>query len=352
MEQASSRVTQAEVRDALDILRRERDATAPTRIEALMYRWISFIGFKGVLAWALTGAAWIWADEKLSDTSIPDVLVGVFTVMTLGLVAVIVVALPFTLALPLRLLRQWSLVRRFGLASLFASLLGERRRGHRVRSAVTILCAVLFVFATFLTMRSTGTGRNAAAVGVMKLAVIVFVLVPTFTAVLAWLARLWRDREDALSDVQRLRDLLVERSKVQSATNETSVVDVPTDALSQIGRIEQMQISRDRIAALNQAKTSTATGYAVLKTTRARTALDALPLEDRLRTEDRIHDLMDDPERGDARRDDRAMRIPVPDRPLEIAYTVDTRTRRVTVLDVERVGHAPRPRGLASSSRG
>ena len=48
-----SQVTPTQIREALEILQREREATASTSIDRRVYQWMGFLGFKAVPAWLL-----------------------------------------------------------------------------------------------------------------------------------------------------------------------------------------------------------------------------------------------------------------------------------------------------------
>ena len=232
----------------------------------------------------------------------------------------------FVLNVPLlrRMSRERARLKRLGLTALSRSLWKASRRTDwvsRLRSVLLLAFGVLTaVTATVYLANATDLRVTAAlALGCFFAAV----------AAMMFGARHLRNQREQMAlaaDAQALKKALESLRDEASATHD---VEVPTELVSQVARIESAQIARRREQAILASVASQGTGYAVTLQGHALTQRGALDLEARLECEDLVAGLSSGTRPAAGGKAHSAH--------VELSYEIDDAARLIRVTDVRRI---------------
>lgn len=249
------------------------------------------------------------------------------------LAAAFVVLMALNLTVFVKGLRQWWLIRRLRLKEQFEEVRAgrpQRRRWSRYLTLGLGLLSLLsgsFVLVLWFVIKPEDSSEHL----ILAIALATFIAPGS-----AWLAQRCQERLEVLSDLDRLTHLL-SRSEPPSAEDpEGGRVVLPAAALTRIAQIERAQISRDRVEALLEARSTAAPAYAVLKSAAAQSVLRSLDLTARLHVEDRIQDLTTEPPATAMRPGDPpdVFRTVIDNTSLSLLCQIDREARRITVVDI------------------
>ena len=194
-------------------------------------------------------------------------------------------------------------------------------------------------------MRNLFPKEEISLLALILLLVLWGVIIGTYFLVLG------KERLAFLVELASLEDSL-KGSQLRARQAEAPGIEVPTEDLERVARIEQGQISRDRAEAIDSYRKSAgseAPEYALLKSRNIMTDLGGLDLELRLRVEDRIEQLSSEPHPMESLKDTRGdyWHLGISGTALELRYTVDDRQRQIQLLAVqpltEQAGPDPAP---------
>jgi hypothetical protein len=311
-------------RDQLDkaraILDRERELTRlpwPARLlrGAVYLFGIAFVAFM-VLQYFDSG-----------DTP-ASFLLMVLAAAFVGIIVLFFVNLPYLR----RLARQYRLMKSLGLLDALRSPWVEERRRSRVSNVLDIairLAAILpivafsaggLVLASFL-------GSSQTSVVLLGFGVVAVTLIGLMAIFLDYRTRMKKSR---LTLVARLSSTLSEAPGPASGATAEGV-NIPEPAYAKLAEIERAQIAYGRMQSMLAVEEPRA--YAVQKSRSALEAQADLEPATRLRVQDLIDSLAEEP-RPDAATEDAGTgvrRLPVPGTAVAIVFSVDDAARRVRV---------------------
>ncbi|MGH7675456.1 MAG: hypothetical protein ACREMV_09305 [Gemmatimonadales bacterium] len=323
---APVRLASEEATRALEILQQELFALRPSARQLLVYRLLQWdVAALGV---ALV-AALVTTITQGERSTLANLAFGL-----LGLTGLVMFPLfLLNLGLVRRLWRVAKMRRRLGLAELLEAAFKAQRRKARVRNlltAVLVIVGLVFVLGgavAIVMIPNTELGSLGKAV------VVAFYL--ALGVPLASLHFLRRGME-RLTVVDRLHSTLSAAVSDLPPGQDKSIALSPRD-YELIARIERAQVIAERYQSIRQSGHGADTsGYAVQMSFAAQQAKSQLPGPERVRVDEQVLRLMEDPERTGVVKDAQSAlrRLPVPNTSAEIVFDVDRGARRVRVVRI------------------
>lgn len=145
--------------------------------------------------------------------------------------------------------------------------------------------------------------------------------------------RIGKERLDLFDEMKNLEKVLFQ-SRLQAQKDGAEVIEIAAADVGRLAEIEQIYIARDRAQAIDSFQKEDTADYNVLKSIESSKAIADLNLETRLRVEEGIQQLTEDPHPQEAGKDQSGnyWRLPVPDTAVQILYTVDESQRQVKII--------------------
>jgi len=351
MSTIESHLTPEQVREALDVLRKERDATGLSRRELIASRWLTILGlwvqpafvliFILMIAVTLISPSWL----RTSDFSTMVLIVPLGILMFIFAGSFVVLIL-LNLTIPVKAIRQWWLMWRLKLTGQFQAVWTKTRSERRLSRRVTLVFAIVSCsLAILMFIGWYISERHGFDHFILALTLVIF-LTPGF----AWLGQRCQERIEILSHLDRLRALVSPPKAAEIGGVAGQSTAITADALSQVVQIQRAQIDRDRMEALREGRATGVPAYAVLKSPETQRTIRSLDLNTRLSVEDRIQELATElGTRGPAVGAAEALRIPVPDTSLTLLCAIDRQAQRITIIGID--GTHPGELNFTSTSR-
>jgi len=320
---------------ALDVLRREQQASELSRFQKICY-WLfqccgylfaaSFVAMLGsAFAGRAPGSHWV--------ASLAAVGTGLF-----GLLALVLVFMNLPLMLKAR--RRERIVSKLGLAALLSGSWKTQQRRRRLVNVVSAVIAAFFGLVAVL-MLIGGIADFIGKRGVFRfaeLAILIGVAVPVISVpVLVFIVRRRRNRHRFLMDMQEIERSLL-RYKDAVAGSASPRVAVPAADVERIAAMEQAQIATERADSIRSFGKKDSGGFALLPSRDFHETKSRLDLATSTRVDALMQRLTDEPRPAEAQRDPDSdgWLLRIPDTDWTISYDVDHQRNSVRLFRLRR----------------
>ena len=354
--EAGTSLNGEQLQRALVVLEREREALALSPRQETLYRRLR-VCFRGVMAlfclfwligiWFASGAA---PTEPPVGVAIPVVLLLALAMLAAAvLFAIMAVLLAMNVPLMVRLLKQAVLIRRAGLGDVLTHLRSRLSRPRRT-GRMLLLVGSLYMGATLIigsiVFSLIPAGRIAgsmteggAAYGASRWATVAIAGILGVAMVAVPLMQRFKERLALLGDVESLRASLCEAVATESDTG--AAIRLSEDTVERLAVIERKQITREQTEAILRGGRAS-TRYAVLSNSDVDASRSSLRAEERIRLEEVLVGLSQDPRPPSAVMDQSASRwqVPVVDGKVALIYEVDDAARLLKLMGLESNGPA------------
>jgi hypothetical protein len=333
---------------ALDVLRREQQASELSRFQKICY-WLfqccgylfaaSFVAMLGsAFAGRASGYHWV-AELAVLGT-------GLF-----GLLALVLVFMNLPLMLKAR--RRERIVSKLGLAALLSGSWKTQQRRRRLVNVVSAVIAALFGLMAVVIL----IGGIAAYIeegsrvgergnfGLAEFAMVIGVAVPVISVpVLVFFVRRRRNRHQFLMDMQEIERSLL-RYKDAVAGSASPRVAVPAADVERIAAMEQAQIATERADSIRSFGKKDSGGFALLPSRDFHETKSRLDLATSTRVDALMQRLTDEPRPAGARRDPDSdgWLLRIPDTDWTISYDVDHQRNSVKLFRLRRANETRTP---------
>ena len=337
-------LTPDQVERAISILERERNALVISKHQQRSLLWLRissavlFISYTALIATMLTVGTETFVTDLEHFDGLQITWIALSVVSSLSFLTTISLLL-LNSKLILNLIRQRRLIRRVGLGGFQKSLwrrykparklLDYCTTGGAILGALFLVFAVLFV-ATFALIEPDNL-FTGLILGIVYAALGVALIAPGF------IHRL-KQRVELLADVERLRRLF-QQMTTMGATREAPAVHVSRRDAEQLSAIEAAQINRERAQAI-QEREQVHNEYTLRVSREVLDQRSKLDLETRLKLEESLESLLEQPRPGAAEQLPASVRlkIKVPDTGMKLVYEVDEVHRQVKAIALEPEG--------------
>jgi uncharacterized membrane protein YoaK (UPF0700 family) len=323
----------AEFQRAMAVLQQERQFIGVSRGQRVAYRIYSV----GLLAFVL---CLVGAVISVVLSRGFDGLEWVLVFAGLGVVSLLVVMLciPLNFSLMRRIWHQRNNLRRLGLSDASQILWREKSRRRRLARVVAwstfVLGAVILVGGLIAAFFSVGYIYYS----ILGLTLIIYSFLQEGKAWLDMVA-------SRLTDITDLQASMLGLQQSAEATGAETIA-VPPETFEKLALIDRERIVRGRANAIAESAKTTWTEFSVLTSRDVLDTKAGLDLDARLKVEEAIEKLMQEPNSDSAREDPqtRLLHLPIEGTGREIVYGVDVPERRVRLV-------ALNPTSLAEGQR-
>jgi hypothetical protein len=332
-----------QVEGALRILERERDALGISKRQERWLRWLRISAAVFIFLYvALLGAFFLLSREPSGGTAGElNALHITIILLSLGVLISLVMTLLLLIAnakLIITLIRQRRIVQRAGLVDLQASLWRHHRPARRFLDYCTAggaILGMLFVLSGIVSGITAGTLSVSGTEDPSKEVFIMagLLVAAGFVLIAPQLINRLRQRMGLLADVERLKQLLEQLRAGGGAT--TANVAVSRRDIERLSAIEAAQINRDRAQSIND-RTRAGSEYTLLVSRNVHEARSSLGLEQRLKLEDSLENLLTDPRPESAHESTEAdtWTIDVPETGMKLRYEIDKPRKQIKALSL------------------
>lgn len=314
----------AQIQFAIDVLRKEQQASELTRFQRVCYWLFQSCGYLFVGSFIVLLGAGIAGSQWLVDLTVVGAAV-------FGLLALVLLVLNLPLILKSR--RRERVVSNLGLSTMLSGAWKSDQRQRRYLNVITATIAVIFLLLLV----------GALIVGIISIVEVqtrptrgaYFGLSDILTA-LAFAAALFsiplflnvvrrrRDRHNFLMDIREIERSL-RRYQDVVAGSASSRVSVPAAEVERIAEIERAQIANDRADSIKSFARKDRGGFALLPSREFHEAKNRLDSATNSRIDAVIDRLTNEPQPAEARRDPGSdgWLLKVPDTHWMVSYAVD-----------------------------
>ena len=334
-----------QIQIALDVLRREQQASELSRFQKTCY-WLfqcsgylftaSFLVMLGAqFVGRAPGSGWV---EKVAALG-----AGLF-----GFLALVLVFMNLPLILKAR--RRERIVSKLGLAELLSGSWNAQQRRRRLANVVSAVIAALFgvlvlLILVFGVAAVIEQGSRAGTRGIARLGeigVFIGIAVPIISVpVLVFFVRRRRNRHQFLMDMQEIERSLL-RSKDAAAGSASPRVAVPAADVERIAAMEQAQIAAERADSIRSFGRKDTGGFALLPSRDFHETKSRLDAATCTKVDALMQHLADEPQPAQAQRDPESdgWLLKIPDSDWTISYDVDHQRNAVRLFSLRRAGES------------
>jgi ABC-type multidrug transport system fused ATPase/permease subunit len=327
---------------ALDVLRREQQASELSRFQKICYWLFQCCGYLFAASFvAMLGSAFVrrasgydWVAELASLGT------GLF-----GLLALVLVFMNLPLMLKAR--RRERIVSKLGLAALLSGSWKTQQRRRRLVNVVSAVIAAFFGLVAVLILiggivaynidEGSRVGKRGNF-GLAEFAMVIGVAVPVISVpVLVFIVRRRRNRHRFLMDMQEIERSLL-RYKDAVAGSASPRVAVPAADVECIAAMEQEQIATERADSIRSFGKKDSGGFALLPSRDFHETKSRLDLATSTRVDALMQRLTDEPRPAEAQRDPDSdgWLLRIPDTDWTISYDVDHQRNSVKLFRLRR----------------
>lgn len=340
---------------ALDVLRREQDAGALSRLQRVCYRLLQVFVYGSFGLWVVAFTALAFAvgasiqsgsAEPPSNWILSAYIWSASAALILGFLALVMV--PLNLPLLFKSARRERVVKKLGLSNMLRDPWKALRRKRRVVNLLTASIAlvsaafVLFAaFGIFLSLRATEEPYSRPIVLLSLAAVIIVFGLP----VLVYFMRRRHERHKFLTDLHQIEQSLL-RYREAAVSSAVPRFSVPATEMEQIAAIERAQIATERAESIQSFRKKGSNNYKLVPSREFRETRSGLDLGTNSRIDEAIEELTADPQPAAAQRDPTAdtwlLNVPETDRVIE--YAIDSNRHAVRLFAVRPAGETMTPK--------
>jgi hypothetical protein len=323
----------AEFQRAMAVLQQERQFMGVSRGQRVAYRIYSI----GLLLFVICLVGMVICLIRSRDLTDLGWVGGFAFVGALSLVTAIL-CIPLNFSLIRKIWRQRNNLRRLGLSDASQILWREKSRRRRLARVVAwstfILGVVIFVGGLIAAFFSAGFLYYS----ILGFALVVYSFLQEGKAWLDMVA-------SRLTDITELQASMLGLQQSAEATG-AETISVPPETIEKLARIDRERIVRGRANAIAESAKTSWTEFSVLTSRDVLDTKAGLDVDARLKVEEAIEKLMQEPNSDSAREDPqtRLLHLPIEGTGREIVYGVDVPERRVRLV-------ALKPTTLAEGQR-
>lgn len=250
-----------------------------------------------------------------------------------------VVSLVLNIRVIVKIVRSRIRFRRMGFSDDSEALWKAHQKKRRWSAAIERIAVGLSVFFLLIMVLLVGYRQWGWALAMLFLAIVFLMF---------YILQNGKARLDMMSS--RLADLAKLKASMVGIANRSGDagrgrIALPDDVVQRFSRVETDQIARSRAQAITDSLRATRREYSILSSQQVRQAKSALAPGDRLKVEDTLDKLMQEPRPALAEKDASTgfLRLRVNGTGLELVYTADDSSMelRVASLQAPTVGRAP-----------
>lgn len=344
MSDKTSQFEEAQFTRILEVLNRERKAIALSRFHRWVFFLFSIVVVVNILL-MITATAFLMIPQYLPIFSIP------YQIKNFIKPFIISCFIPFFFLTPIMLLMNISLIRKviyqrhlwqqLGLKNILKEKLQARRGLDKLLGGLFIIVGIIGISTVFFILYDNFLVRDRARhftygdflmLSFFIGGAISFIALPFLRfgkEQLVWLSEL-------ASELTNLEDSLLQVRHQAREEGIESIRIAPAD-LKRLAVVEQSVIRQDRDLAISSFRQKGVPEYTILKSLESSRFIANLDLENRLRVEEEIQHLSEDPQAPESGLDltEGFWRRPVPDTSIQILYSVDQAKRQVKIILLE-----------------